>query len=437
MINFIRKHIQKAYLYVALSYSVLLPIFLMLNNKFKFFNDQYELFPNTIFAITGLAVIIFLIDTVINKTNIFKFIKNNKSCIFLILSFMFLLIACISSKNVKLSFIGIYYRVSGIISYFLYFFLAILGYKLTEKNRNIFFKSIIYMAAIMSVLSLINNETTKEILPFDYTGIFFNTNHFATYLIYAIITCIFTFYNDKKTYSKIIDYLCFVIMVAMLIVNNTFGCYLALLFILITSIFFVIKNKIYLKYLFLIIAVILLSLTIRVNGKWELEDNFESLLIDLNIIQGYATNYQDFTEEESKHYIDSHVVYMGSYRGELWYYTMDLIAKKPLLGYGLENLDIEYEKYPMHQTNDLPHNLILHLWVCGGIFTLLFYLTANIMILIKHRKSLYINDSTTLIYFMVLGHLFQSMFNNTLFYVTSLYAIYFGMIYKNFKTKDN
>ena len=127
---------------------------------------------------------------------------------------------------------------------------------------------------------------------------------------------------------------------------------------------------------------------------------------------------------------------MGSYRGELWYYTLDLIKKKPLIGYGLENLAMEYKNYPMHSNEDLPHNLILHLFVCGGIFTLIFYLLANIIVLLKNKESFYKNNSLTIIYYIILGHLFQSMFNNTLFYVTSIYAIFFGMIYNDFQ-KDN
>lgn len=437
MINFIRRHIQKIYLFLALSYTILIPIILMINNKFLFFKDEFMLFPNLIFAITILTIITFIIDVIINKINIFKFIKNNKSCIFLILSFTFLFISCLNSTKVKVSFLGIPYRMGGLISYFSYFFLAILGYKLKDKNKKIFFRSLIYVATIISILSILNTELTSQILPYGYSGIFFNTNHFATYLVYAVVVCIFTFYNDKNIVLNIIDYISFVIMMAMIILNNTFGCYLAVLFFLVINIFFAKNNKLIFKYLIIILAVIVLSLTIRVNGKWELKDNFEDLLIELNLIQGYVDNYQDFSEEENDIYINAFIIYMGSYRGELWYHTMDLIRQKPLLGYGLESLDVEYQKYNMHQGNDMPHNLILHLWACGGLFTLLFYLTTNIWILIQHRKSFYINNSHTLIYFMILTHLFQSMLNNTLFYVTSLYAILFGMIYNKKQIEDN
>lgn len=437
MINFIKKRMDNMYLALALSYSVLLPMFLMLNYRFRFYGDMYKLFPNLIFSIVILTIIIFLVDIIINKINIFKFIKNNKSCIFFALSFIFLSIACFNSNDVKLSLFGVYYRYGGLLSYLLYVFLAILGYKLTEKNRMIFFRSIIYVTTMISLLSLINSNVTQQFLAEKYAGIFFNINHFATFLVYVIIITIFTFYNDKKIFLSIFDYICFVILVAMLIVNNTFGCYLAILFILIINIIFIIKNKLYIKYILLILSFLMLSLLIRVDGSWQLKDSFKSLLIDLNIIKVYAENYSDFNEEENQHYVDSHIVYMGSYRGELWHYTIDLIKKKPLIGYGLEMLKFEYQNYPMHSGNDLPHNLILHLWVCGGIFTLLFYLIGNVWLLIKNRKSFYINNSSTVIYFIILGHLVQSMFNNTLFYVTSVYAIFFGMIYNNLQKKDS
>ena len=433
MIQFIKKNIKYIYLLLALSYSCLLPIVLMLNYKFKFHNNVFILFPKFISIIAILSVIIFIVDTIINKNNIFKFIKNNKSCIFLALSFIFLSIACFNSKNVDLSIFGQKYRYGGLISYLFYIFLAILGCKLTEKNRKIFFRTIIYLATIISILALINSQDTRQFLFYQYTGVFFNTNHFATYLVYAIIITMFTFYNDKNICLSIFDYICFIILNAMLIVNNTFGCYLTIIFILIINIMFIIKNKLYIKYILLILAFILLSLTIEIDGKWLVKDNFVELLTDLNIIKQYTENYSDFTEEENLHYINSHIIYTGSYRGELWYYTFDLIKKKPFIGYGLESLELEFKNYNMDSRNDMPHNLYLYLWVCGGIFTLLFYLIGNGVVLIKNRKSFYQNNSISIIYFVILGHLFQSIFNNTLFYVTSAYAILFGMIYNNFK----
>lgn len=429
------KILKRTYIVLALYYTVIIPIILMLNYRFSFANI-FRLFPVLISFIAIFTIIVFLIDIIINKPNILKFLKNNKSCIFLILSFVFLSISCFSSKNVYLAIFGNDYRFGGLLSYLFYFFLAILGYKLTEKGREIFFRTTIYLTTIISILSLINSSTIMLFLPFKYSGIFFNINHFATYLVYIIIITIFTFYNDKNIILSIIDYICFIILVAMLIVNNTFGCYLAILLILIINVLFIIKNKLKIKYLLLLLTFVTLSLSIKVDGVWELKNNFNGLLSDLNIIKGYTTNYSKFTKDENENYVNSHIVFMGSYRGELWYYTLDLIKKKPLIGYGLENLAMEYKNYPMHSNEDLPHNLILHLFVCGGIFTLIFYLLANIIVLLKNKESFYKNNSLTIIYYIILGHLFQSMFNNTLFYVTSIYAIFFGMIYNDFQ-KDN
>lgn len=437
MIKYIKKYIKNIYLFLALSYSILLPIFMMINYKFVFFDNIFKLFPNFISIIAILTIITFLIDSIINKADILKFIKNNKSIIFLALSFIFLTIACLCSNDVHLAIFGTEYRFGGILSYLFYIFLAILGYKLTNNHRNIFFRSTIYLTTLISILSLINSEITLQFLFSEYTGVFFNTNHFATYLTYVITINIFTFYNDKNIFLNILDYTCFAILISMLIVNNTFGCYLAILFILIINIIFIIKNKLYIKYIIMLFTFLLLSLSIRVDGNWLLKDNFESLLIDLNIIKVYSENYSEFTEEQHDIYIDHHIRYMGSYRGELWYYTIDLIKKKPILGYGLENITNEYFNYTMESGNDMPHNLVLHLWVTGGIFTLLFYIIGNILILIKNRKSFYKNNSLTIIYFIIICHLVQSMFNNTLYYTTSAYAILFGMIYNNLKTKKD
>ncbi len=431
MITFIKKHIKKVYLFLAISYAVVVPIIMMLNYKFKFHNNNFKLFPKIIYIVAILSFITFVIDTIIHKTNIIIFLKNNKSSLFLVISFIFLTIACLNSKNIEFAIFGNQFRFSGILSYLFYAFLAILGYKLTLKHRNIFFRAIIYLTTIISILSLIKINFIQEFLFSEYTGVFFNKNHFATFLIYTIIITIFTFYNDKKLSISILDYVCFVIQIFMLIINDTFGCYITILFILIINIVFAIKNKLFLKYGLMLLAFISFSITITVK------ENFDRLSYDLNVIKEFATKYPDLSEEEHEMYINDQIRYLGNYRGELWYYTLDLIKKKPLIGYGLENITKEYEEnYIMESMNDMPHNLILYLWVSGGIFTLLSYLIANILILIKYRKNFYKSSYLTVIYFIIIGHLLQSMFNNTLFYTTSMYAILFGMIYKTIPPKE-
>lgn len=431
MITIIKKHIKKVYLFLALSYSVLLPIIMMLNYKFKFHNNNFKLFPKIIYIIAIISFITFIIDMVIHKTNIINFFKNNKSCIFLVLSFIFLTIACINAKNIEFAIFGNEFRFSGILSYLFYAFLAILGYNLTLKHRNIFFRTTIYLTTIISILSLLKLDFIQGFLFDEYTGVFFNTNHFATFIVYTIIITIFTFYNDKNISISILDYICYAIQIFMLIVNDTFGCYLAILFILIINIIFAIKNKLILKYILILLAFIIFSITITVK------ENFDRLAYDLNVIKEFTIKYPNLNEEEHDMYINDQIRYLGTYRGELWYYTFDLIKKKPLIGYGLENITNEYEEnYIMESGNDMPHNLLLYLWVSGGIFTLLFYLIANLLILIKYRIYFYKNSYITVIYFIIIGHLFQSMFNNTLFYTTSMYAILFGMIYKNFEKKE-
>ena len=152
------KILKRTYIVLALYYIVIIPIILMLNYRFSFANI-FRLFPVLISFIAIFTIIVFLIDIIINKPNILKFLKNNKSCIFLILSFTFLSISCFSSKNVYLAIFGNDYRFGGLLSYLFYFFLAILGYKLTEKGREIFFRTTIYLTTIISILSLINSST--------------------------------------------------------------------------------------------------------------------------------------------------------------------------------------------------------------------------------------------------------------------------------------
>ena len=425
---------EKIYLTLSLAYSILFPIYMMGTFKLGFFNNIYKNLNSFILIISIIALIVFIFETIIKKINIFDFIKSNKSILVLITSFIFLTISCLLADDLKLSLIGNSFRFGGLLSFFFYGVLAILGYKLNEKNRSIFFRSLIYMTTFISIFSIIKNDFTKQFLFIENAGIFTNINHFSTYLCYILIINIFVFYNDKSKWLAVFDFLCFIISTGMLIINTSFACYLTIMFIIMLTIVFAIKNKKILKFL----AMAGVFVTISITGAWMLiKGNFLELFQDLELIQQYQTEYADGTKEQKEYFFESCLQYIGSYRGEMWRYGIDMIKEKPILGYGLENFSDDYKKYPLESGEDLPHNLIIFLWLSGGIFTLLTYLIANVMLLWKNKKCFYINNSNTIIWYLIIGHLIQSMFNNTLFYTTALYAILFGMLFKEFKQKKD
>ncbi len=435
MINFITKNSKLIYLGLALLYALGVPLIVSLDMRYQFYN-VFNIFPLIIGGIAIVTFIIFMIECFRDETNIFGFIKKNKAIFFLMLSFIFLFIACVRGTNVEKAFLGVRPRFGGFIAYIYYAFLAILGYKLDVKYRKIFFRSIIVVATILSFLGLINSPGIQPYVYSQYSSIFFNENHFASYLTYAIVLLIFCIYNDKNIIVTIIDMFCFIILNAMLTANNSFGSYLTVIFVLVVSLMFVIKNKLYVKYGVLVGLFIFVSLIVKINGSNPVGENFKELAADVDVIKDYSSNIINDKVEESEKILEDRVVYIGSCRGELWYYSWDLIKKKPLLGYGLESLRDEFAQYPMHTSNDMPHNLIIYLLAVGGILTLLPYLINYGILLVKNRKAFWMNKPKTMIYFIILAHLFSSMFNNTIFYVTSLYAVIFGMIFTEEKEDE-
>lgn len=425
---------DKIYLLLALAYSCLFPIYMMISFRLGYSNNILKNLNSFLISISTITLILFIIETIIKKINVFKFIKNDYSILFLIISFIFLTISCLLADDLYLSLIGSIWRFGGLFSFFFYGVFAILGCKLNEKNRNIFFRSLIYISTFISIFSLIKNDFTQQYVYIENAGIFPNINHFSTFLCYVLIVNIFIFYNDKNKYLAILDFICFIISTGMLIINTSFACYLTIMFIIMLTVVFAIKNKKIIKFL----AMAGVFLTISLTGAWMLiKGNFIELFEDLEFIQKYQTEYADGTKEQKEFFFENCLKYIGSYRGELWRYGIEMIKEKPILGYGLENFSDDYKNYPLESFEDLPHNLIIFLWLSGGVFTLLAYLIANVIILWKNRKCFYINNSNTIIWFLVIGHLMQSMFNNTLFYTTSLYAILFGMIFKEFKQKKD
>lgn len=425
---------QKIYLMLALAYSCLLPIYMMGTFKLGFFFDIYKNLNSFIAVLSTITLVVFIIELIVKKINIMKFIKSNKAVLILIIGFIFLSLSCFLADDLKLSLIGNEHRFGGLLSFFFYGVLAILGYKLSQKNREVFFRTLIYMTTFISILSITGNEYVKQFLYMENAGIFANINHFSTFLCYVLIINIFVFYNDKNKILTVLDFICFVISIGMLIINTSFAGYLTIMFIIMLTIIYAIKNKKIIKFL----SMAAIFLTITFTGAWVLvKGNFDELIQDLDFLKTYQTDFADGTKEDKEFYFESYLQFIGSYRGELWRYGIEMIKDKPILGYGLENFSDDYEKFPLESEEDLPHNVIIFLWLSGGLLTLIPYVIANALLLWKNRKCIYINNSNTVIWFIIIGHLMQSMFNNTLFYTTSLYAILFGMLFTEFKKRDN
>ncbi len=417
---------QKIYLFLALSYVLVIPIVTVLTCILKV--RLYTLFIwhlLTLF-ISVLTITMFIIENLMNKHKLKKFKFNKCELIFFGLFFIWMIVSTFLSSNLALSMFGDEYRGNGLIQFISYIGYAMLGISLNKKNRIIVLRSICYVSFIMAIISLCGGRLYNIVFPAytEYSGIFHHFNHYGYYLVYCIIISIFLIFSDNQKISKIADFIIYLTLICMLIVNNTFGCYLAILFSLFLLFFYCLKKKILIKYLFIIVPFILFSLFIKVDNEYVVYSNFKSLTYDLGIIKNEIKS--DIDNGNVSIDDNQQLMYVGTGRGELWLYGIEFAKQKPIFGYGLDNLGEQY--YNKNVGNDMPHNLIINLCATVGVPGMLFYMIAVLIVLIKGLKNYNKNDHiTNLTYFVIIGHLVSSMFGNTMYYVTPYYVIILGM----------
>ena len=75
------------------------------------------------------------------------------------------------------------------------------------------------------------------------TGIFSNSNHYGYYLLLATTCANFFFVTEKNKYMRILYLLGYTFLLYYLILNNTFGCYLALITTLIIFLLYCIYTR--------------------------------------------------------------------------------------------------------------------------------------------------------------------------------------------------
>jgi O-antigen ligase len=194
------------------------------------------------------------------------------------------------------------------------------------------------------------------------------------------------------------------IQIYTLVLNNTFGCYLAVLFICIfIPILFRLAN-IKFSVLHLLPLFMLIAITLFTNPEF-IGTNFTQL----------ANDTDNLTDAS------------GSGRWILWKTTFEAILEKPLLGYGPEGMAWVFDAQGLN--NDRPHNELLQYAASLGIPGLLCYLSALVLLWRKFWKARKQADLVLLTAACtVVAYFISSLVGNTMFYTTPYYFMFLGLV---------
>lgn len=420
--NLVKKlySIKDSILFILISILLFIPI---LKNFFPTYSFAIKN-DYTILKIIGILGIYFFVSYLYF---LYKKSKDKKEFfkVFLPIFILFLymiwtFISSIFSPNKSLAFLGTSYRKDGYVTYILYAGCFGLSFGITSTKMK---KALLYLFSAIAILSIVITEISK--LGWFYkiicninslNGSFDNSNHYGYYLLMVTSICSLLFITEKNKFLKILSFCMYSILLYYLILNNTFGCYLALIltfFILLTTV--IIKKEKKSAIIVCICIFFLLSIFTNNNSQNIAGNNIHSLSSDLQKIVTKSPN--DSTWKKT-----------GSGRTQLWIHGLQFIAKRPILGYGPENLENLYLNLGIRQ--DRAHNLLIQLATTSGIPGLILYISAIGIILVRSFKKFNLkNQIHTICLFSVIAYLISAMFGNSMYYTSPYFFILLGFLF--------
>ena len=411
---------------------IIIPILKMI----KATSSITEIYEYRFMEVVGLVGIYLLVITIYKKVvrseDRKQLIKELLPLIFLIGYLIWTLLACIFAKDTQKAFYGDEYRQEGFITYFIYGgFFACAFLIESDKLKRGLLNSFIIVAILNILLLNMTNHNIEMLKIFNFKniqlGVFSNINHYGYYLLLATITACLSFILEKNRIIQIFYGLAYLILIYSLIINNTFGCYIAFAITLVLFFVYCIcqkKNRMITTVSILIF--IINSCFVQYNGINVVTNNMKNLFSDVSsmfkVTKDRINNTEINTETEKK------LEKAGSGRAKIWKYGLKIFLDKPILGYGADNLESEYRKYNIRQ--DRPHNLIIQLATTSGLPGCILYIIAIGLILARAFKRL--NNSNriyTIVFFAIIAYLISAMFGNSMYYTSPYYFIFLGIIF--------
>lgn len=439
---------------------------------------------NIIFLLVEIGICMYYLIVIMEeyegklKERIKIFFTENKGLFFLFLFMTWVFISSLFAYDKFRSFIGCYNLRDGFISFMFYgsvlTCILLLG-KNSHQDKKLITNIFLITATIIAVLTLwnyyllIDHDATyvQEHYPVVQkyglsltnitASVFNNSNHYGYFLSIAVIVAgamfIKTGYQKKELLFAILYGICFVIMAYMLILNDTFGSYLGvifgLIFMLITAL---VTKKNIIQTVGLIAIFTLLSIFVQdADGVYLARRNFENTTNDILKIVGIAKTSEgtenlvgteetgDEPQNEPTNSSTTDVAGAGSGRYTLWKNTFKIVLgesdetiggkiKTFLFGKGLENL-IYTLRNENGDSEGRSHSLLFQLAGTVGVPGMILYFVGIGWIFISNLKNMKYWDIFSYMGMSVMvSYLVSSMTGNSGFYTSGYFYIFVGFV---------
>ena len=386
-------------------------------------DNNYNILKYIVLLITGGILIIILLT---DYKNIITDKKDILIFVFLCLS----IISTIFSSDISKSIIGETNRFEGLLMIFVYIAIYISAKKYFKIEKvKLFLSVMFYVSMLIGILGILQrNIECIKLYPIFNKGIcstFGNSNFFGSFIsiILPISMATYILYGNKRAF--VLSMIMFFNMIA----SGTRSAWVAFIVVGVYGSIFLInkRDKQYLKrtiILILIFVIIFIYLFSNLNfwgsGDCVTKIKMNQLKNDLKKI-----TQSGFSNE------------MGSGRIEIWRMTFKLIAKKPIIGCGVDNLKIslanectdELAEFALKTFGvvDKAHNEYLQIAATMGIPSLIIYLIFVLLILIPKLRLIFKDDIAFIISLTIISYLVQAFFNISTIGVAPLYWLILGI----------
>ncbi|HAS92299.1 MAG TPA: hypothetical protein DCS12_08745 [Clostridiales bacterium] len=376
-----------------------------------------------------VLVLSFLAVLAINKIRFKDIVQKDRINISLFIYFILLAASVYAAENKVFAIIGVPGRWEGLVTITLYMFLFITARLYLVPDEGLF-KIILVTAIIVSIYGILQTMNfdpfPRDVLRENWSKRAFSTmgnpNFLGSYIVLIIPTSIY-FYIIKKNITGLTAY---AILFYCLLSTGTRGAWLGTIasimaFAAIHYMYFRYSKGEFTRYIILLVITILLLALYNFNTEGAFIDRFLSIARDANefLTKGDRADYS------------------GANRGFIWKRVAELIKKRPLAGYGIENLGEAFKKYYTKDMIELwnevryldkAHNEYLHIAVTSGIPSLLVYLTFISQIILKGLFRLKNCKTALLILSSVIGYMTAAFFNISVVSVAYVYWIFLGLL---------
>lgn len=428
--------VKDVIIFILLFLWMIMPILQSFKITYEFLQKTniYFVLMKTI-SVVGISTATFIIyDKFKNSDNKKQLFKDVLPIFVFIIYMLWTLNSCFKANLPEQAFNGNWYRKEGYFMYINYagfFFCSMLLEN--KKLRKILLNTLITSALCLVIICIVFNggEKLENILVKYKTdrSVFKQLNHYGYYLMMALICCLGLFITEKNIIKKVVYIFIFGFIGYASIYNDTFGCYLANVGTLILyAIYAIVKKKDRILIFTAIMVFVLCSAITYKDGRHLVYENIIQLAQDLKIIEAKASNkkFQEIKGEELD--VDVEFEKVGTNRMELWKNGFKFILKKPIIGYGPDNLRHQYLMVGIEQ--DRAHSLPIYLGCVSGIPGMIIYFIAVGIIAIRGVVKLFKKngEGTKIFILLVISYLISSLFGNSMYYTSPYFFIFLGSL---------